>query len=151
MRPDLTPVAAMCAEVTPPVYCGRLGDEAALVREQQAEHEHRDEARHAEPGERRHDLVERPGREQRDDRDQQQHDDRGDEARGAGDRAGRVREPVVRAVKKPPAPILMIRAEIWRLLRTERDLEGDDQDAGDHQRPRLEPSEDGCRMRLENT
>ena len=57
----------------------KVVDEATPVGEQQAEHEHPDETRDAEPGQARHDLVEGPRRQQRDHCDQQQHDDRGDE------------------------------------------------------------------------
>ena len=67
IRPDLAPVCGDLRRGHAAGVVGQVGVEAALVGEQQPEHEHRDEARHAEPGERRHDLVERPGREQGDD------------------------------------------------------------------------------------
>ena len=70
--------------------------EGRAARGQQAEDEHRDEARDAEAGERRDDAMERPGRQHDHDPDHCEHDERADEAGRAGDHAGRVGEPGVR-------------------------------------------------------
>ena len=45
--------------------------------------------------------------------------------------------------KWPPAPMPMIRAGDLEVAQDERDLERHDRDRGDHQRPRLEPAQEG--------
>ena len=125
LRPKLKLVAVRPADfrpsrcaaaVMPFVYSGG-SPRSVPVREQQAGDEHPDEARDAESGERGHDPVEASGREQRDDRDNS----------STTIEAMKPGVPVMSPVEsvnqlfapwKPPAPIPMIRAEIWRFLST---------------------------------
>ena len=60
-----------------------------------------------------------------------------------GDRAGRVGEPGVRVLEEVPAgPDPDDARRDLEVAQDERDLEGDDQDRRDHERPRLHPAEE---------
>ena len=107
----------------------RRGDAVRVLRQvvlevgaaggEQAEHEHQHEGDDAERRQRGHHPVEAPGRQQHDPGDDRQHDERADEARRAGDRAGRVGEPGVRVLEEVAARAdADDAAVIWRLRST---------------------------------
>ena len=117
--------------------------EARAARRRQAEDEHRDEAGDTEAGERRHDAVERSRRQDDHTADDRQDDQRPDEAGTAGDRPRRVGEPGIRVFEEVAAGADAddARSDL-QVAQDERDLERDDQDRRDHERPRFHPSEE---------
>ncbi len=100
--------------------------EAAAVGEQEAEHEHPDEARDAEGGERGHDPVKRPRRQEQTPISASTTIDPMNPGRPVIDPLESVNHEFACVKKCPPAPIPMITRGDLQIAQHERDLEGDD-------------------------